>query len=288
ALRLVNADGDVVFAKFRWKSHQGIRNLTAAEAAAADFNYATKDLYDNIGAGNFPKWDLHVQILKPEDIEALDFNPFDATKIWPGVEEIKVGTMTLNRVPDNFFQASELSAFAPGVMVPGIEASPDRLLQGRLFSYADTQRYRIGANYQSLPINMPKVPVRNSNQDGKMSFIPQSGEVNYQPSRKTNDNVFVDDNTRRQSRYALEGLTQQLAIKKTQPFKQAGDAYRGFTPEERTNLIANLAGDLGQVRDQETKEIMVSHFYAADREFGERLAEAVAVDVERIRQASLQ
>ena len=288
ALRLVNADGDVVFAKFRWKSHQGIRNLTAAEAAAADFNYATKDLYDNIGAGNFPKWDLHVQILKPEDIEALDFNPFDATKIWPGVEEIKVGTMTLNRVPDNFFQASELSAFAPGVMVPGIEASPDRLLQGRLFSYAGTQRYRIGANYQSLPINMPKVPVRNSNQDGKMSFIPQSGEVNYQPSRKTNDNVFVDDNTRRQSRYALEGLTQQLAIKKTQPFKQAGDAYRGFTPEERTNLIANLAGDLGQVRDQETKEIMVSHFYAADREFGERLAEAVAVDVERIRQASLQ
>lgn len=288
ALKLVDADGDIVFAKFTWKSQQGVRTMTAAEAAAADFNFATKDLYENIASGNFPKWDLYAQILKPEDIEALDYNPFDATKIWPGVEEIKLGTMTLDRVPDNFFQATELAAFSPGVMVPGIEASPDRLLQGRLFSYADTQRYRVGANYQSLPINAPKVEVNNNTQDGSLNFVAKTGDVNYQPSRMQGDNAYADNNAVRQSRYQLSGLTQQLAIKTSQPFKQAGEAYRAFTPEQQKNLIANLAGDLGQVRDRETKEIMVGHFYAADRDFGTRLAEAVDVDIERIKQASLQ
>lgn len=288
ALRLVNADGDYVFAKFRWASQQGVETLTAAEAAAADFNYATKDLYQNISDGNFPKWDLYAQILRPEDIAGLDYNPFDATKVWPGIEETKLGTMTLNRVPENFFQSTEMSAFSPGVMVPGIEASPDRLLQGRLFSYSDTQRYRIGVNYQSLPINAPQVTVRNNTQDGRMSFVAQSGEVNFQPSRKLNDNALTDDNAFRQSRYELEGLTQQLAIKKVQPFKQAGDAFRAFTPDQQDNLISNLAGDLGQVRDPVVKEIMVSHFYRADEEFGRRLAEAVDVDIERVRQARLQ
>lgn len=288
ALRLVNAEGETVFAKFKWTSLQGVKTLNAEEAGAAEFNYATRDLYENITAGNFPKWELSAQILKPEDIEKLDFNPFDATKIWPGIEEIKLGTMTLNRVPDNFFQATEVSAFSPGVMVPGIEASPDRLLQGRLFSYSDTQRYRIGANYQSLPINAPKLEVVNNTQDGKMSFVAKMGEVNYQPSRTQDDNAYVEDTSKRQSRYALEGLTQQLAIKKPQPFKQAGAAYRAFTPSEQDNLISNLAGDLGQVVDQEVKEIMVGHFYAADRDFGERLAKAVDVDIERVRQASLQ
>ena len=288
ALKLVDADGNYVFAKFKWKSQQGVKTMTAAEAGAAEFNFATKDLYQNIAAGNYPKWDLYAQILKPEDIEKLDFNPFDATKVWPGVAEVKLGTMTLNRVPENFFQATEMSAFSPGVMVPGIEASPDRLLQGRLFSYSDTQRYRIGANYQSLPINAPKVPVHNNTQDGRLNFIAKSGEVNYQPSRWQGDNAYADNNAKRQSRYALEGLTQQLAIKKPQPFKQAGEAYRAFTPDQQVNLIANLAGDLGRVTNMEIKEIMVSHFYAADREFGERLAKAVDVDIERVKQASLQ
>lgn len=288
ALKLVDAEGNFVFAKFKWKSLQGVKTMTAAEAEAAEFNFATKDLYQNIAAGNYPKWELYAQILKPEDIERLDYNPFDATKIWPGVPEVKLGTMTLNRVPENFFQATEMSAFSPGVMVPGIEASPDRLLQGRLFSYADTQRYRIGANYQSLPINAPKVPVYNNTQDGSLSFVAKTGEVNYQPSRRSDDNAYADNNANRQSRYALEGLTQQLAIKKSQPFKQAGEAYRAFNAEQQDNLISNLAGDLGRVSNQEIKEIMVSHFYAADHEFGERLAKAVDVNIERVKRAGLQ
>src|SRR5713101_7553725 len=177
AFKFVNAKGEVVFAKFHWKSQQGVKTLSAEEATAADFNYATKDLYANIRSGNLPKWDLYVQLLKPEDIAKLDYNAFDATKIWEGVPEMKLGTMTLNRVPENFFQSTELVAFSPGVMVTGIEASPDRLLQGRLFSYADTQRYRIGANYQSLPVNRPLVQVANSNQDGALNFVERTGDL---------------------------------------------------------------------------------------------------------------
>ena len=281
--RLVDAKGRTTFARFYWKSHQGVRTLTAEQATAADFNYATSDLYTAIKAGDHPSWDLYVRLLKPEDVAKLDYNPFDATKDWYDFDEIKLGTMTLNRVPDNFFQATELAAFAPGVLVPGIEASPDRLLQGRLFSYADTQRYRIGANYQSLAVNAPKVDVHNNNQDGAMSFLARSGEVNYQPSRKSGDNVFVDNTDFRQSQYALEGLTQQLAIKKPAPFVQAGLFYRRLDDGQKANLIENLAGDLNKVRDRETKTIMVSHFYAADADYGTRLAKATNVDLSEVK-----
>ena len=207
---------------------------------------------------------------------------------------VKIGTMTLNEVPDNFFSATEQVAYAPGVLVPGIEASPDRLLQGRLFGYADTQRYRIGANYQSLPVNAPRLTVRNNNQDGALNFVAQRGDVNYQPSRKTRDNAFTDSPRVVAARYELDGFAAKEAISKTAPFKQAGDFYRSLDEGQKTNLISNLAGDLGQVRDRETREIMVTHFYLADQDYGARLARAVNVNLSavqaragEIRQASL-
>ncbi len=283
SLKLVNDKGDYVFAKFQWKSQQGIETLTAEEANAKPFNFATKDLYDNINAGNFPKWDLYVKILEPEDVAKLDYNPFDATKIWDGMKEVKLGTMTLNRVPDNFFQATELSAFSPGVMVPGIEPSPDRLLQGRLFSYSDTQRYRIGANYQSLPVNAPKVDVVNNNQDGVLNFGNRTGDVNYQPSRRTDDNAFGETENARLSVYPISAVTQQARIKKEMNYAQAGKQYRSYTESEKANLIKNLAGDLGQVKDVETMRIMVSHFYKADADYGTRLAKALGVDLKPIK-----
>ena len=282
AFKLVNAEGDVVFAKFHWKSEQGVKTLSGEEATAADFNYATKDLYANIRAGNPPKWDLYVQLLKPEDIGKLDYNAFDATKIWEGVPETKLGTMTLNRVPENFFQSTELVAFSPGVMVPGIEASPDRLLQGRLFSYADTQRYRIGANYQSLAVNRPLVPVANSNQDGGLNFVERTGEVNYQPSSATGDNAYTDVATFRYSQYKIDALTEQAAIKKEQNFRQPGALYRSLSKEQQDHLIKNLAGDLNLVKSAEIKEIIVSNFYKADREYGTRLAKAAGIDVKLV------
>ncbi len=283
ALKLVDESGDYVFAKFRWKTQQGVKTLTAEEANAQAFNFATKQLYGDINAGKFPKWDLHAIILQPEDIDKLDFNPFDATKDW--AEEgsvfnaVKIGTMTLNKVPDNFFATTEQAAFSPSVMVPGIEASPDRLLQGRLFSYSDTQRYRVGVNYQSLAVNAPRVKVRNGNQDGALNFGNPKGDVNYQPSEYSRDNAYSDDGTIVTATYDVAGVAQKKAIHKKLPFKQAGEFYRSLSDGEKENLISNLAGDLGQVRDENIKAQMVTHFYLADKEYGQRIANAVGVDL---------
>src|ERR1700724_1263834 len=122
-----------------------------------------------------------VQLQTAQQVAQLSYDGFDDTKIWSDIPEVKVGTMTLNKVPDNYFAYTEQSAFCPCEMVPGIEPSPDRMLQGRLFAYADTQRYRVGPNYMELPVNRPLVQVVNNNQDGSMTFNPQVGEVNYEP-----------------------------------------------------------------------------------------------------------
>jgi len=287
ALRLINKSGDTVFAKFRWKSLQGVKTLTAEQAAIKPFNFATKSLYADITAGKYPKWELSAIILDPKDIGKLDFNPFDATKDWAEqgsvFKTIKIGTMTLNKVPDNFFASTEQAAFSPGVFVPGIAASPDRLLQGRLFSYADTQRYRVGTNYQMLPVNAPHVQVRNGSQDGAMNFGKPTGDVNYQPSRMKNDNVFSDNAKIVSSSYAVSGTAAKKAIRITAPFKQAGAYYRALDAEQKTNLISNLAGDLGQVKNTETREIMVAHFFLADEGYGMRIAKAVDVSLSAVK-----
>ncbi len=284
AYKLVDDNGDVVYAKFHWKSQQGVRNFTAEEASAMqakDFSHATHDMYDNIAKGNYPKWDLYIKVLKPSQLNDFDYNPLDATKMWVNIPEQKVGTMTLNRTPDNFFQETEQSAFAPANIVPGIEPSEDRLLQGRVFSYADTQMYRLGANHMSLPINRPRVAVSNWNQDGAGNIGHQTSDVNYQPSR-------LDPRTEVESAQWAEtplvGTYQQKAISKKQPFAQAGWFYREVLDDAgRTNLIENLSGDLGKVKNAETKHIMVAHFYKADKEYGERLAKAVNADLKKVK-----
>src|ERR1700761_2773327 len=184
AFKLVNAQGQVHYVKFHWKSQQGLHSLRPQEVSAslaADWNHYTNDLYNSIKAGNHPKWDLYIQVLEPQDLAKFDFNALDDTKIWPGVPEQKIGTMTLDRVPDNYFESTEESAFAPSRMVPGIEASEDRMLQGRLFAYADTQIYRLGANYLSIPVNKPAVAVNNGDQDGAMSIRGRTGDINLEP-----------------------------------------------------------------------------------------------------------
>lgn len=283
AYKLVNADGGYVYVKFHWDSRQGEKNLSAAEASkiqGMDFNHATNDLIRAIDAGRYPQWDLYVQILRPEQLDDFDFNPLDATKVWSGVPEVKVGTMTLNRNPANVFQETEQSAFAPANLVPGIEPSEDRLLQGRVFSYADTQLYRVGTNVNLLPINAPKVAVNNNNQDGGANLGARTGKVNYEPSRMA---PKPQSAAYKSSALPLSGTTQQARIAKTLNFRQAGEFYRSLTEQERTNLIANLSGDLGVVKDAVTRDIMLSHFYRADADYGTRLAQAVKADVARVR-----
>lgn len=282
AYKLVDASGGVVYVKFHWDSRQGEHNLSAAQVEKVqgrDFNHLSNDLMKAIERGEHPQWDLYVQILEPGQLGQFDFNPLDATKVWTGVPEIKVGTMTLDRNPANVFQETEQAAFAPANLVPGIEPSEDRLLQGRVFSYADTQLYRVGTNVNQLPINAPRVAVNSNNQDGEHNGGARSGKVNYEPSRIA---PKPQAEAARYSALPLSGATQQARIAKTLNFRQAGEFYRSLSADERRNLIANLAGDLGQVRDETTMYTMLSYFHKADADYGTRLAQALKRDTARV------
>lgn len=282
AFKLVNAKGETIFAKFRWISRQGVRNLNGPQVATASWNYLTDDLYGEIAKGNHPVWDLMVQTMKPSDFAKLDYNPFDDTKEWLDVPFRKIGEMTLNKVPTNFFEYTEQSAFAPANMVPGIEASPDRMLQGRLFSYSDTQRYRIGANVMQLPVNRPLAPVLNNYQDGQLDQATRTSDVNYFPAAtaaKTTEARF------RAAPYVVDATVDAKPIAKTNNFAQAGRFYRALKDQDKADLITNLAGDLNVVTSARTKTIMVSYFYQADKDFGSRLATAVQVPIVEVTRA---
>ncbi|WP_312966824.1 catalase [Acinetobacter gerneri] len=285
AFKLYNAQGEYKYVKFNFRTQQGLKGMNLEETSkmqAKDFNHLTNDLYNNINAGHFPKWDLYIQVLDPKDLDSFDFNPLDATKIWPTnlIPETKVGTLTLNRMPKNFFNETEQAAFAPGNLVPGIEPSEDRLLQGRIFSYSDTQMYRLGANHQQIPVNRPLVKVNNNNQEGAMNIDERDSNVNYEPSIKEPKPATEKA---RAVQTPLMGTVMQNAIKKQQNFKQAGDLYRSYSAVEKTDLIRNLAADLGQVKDAETKHIMLSYFYKADADYGTRLTAATKGDLAMVK-----
>lgn len=282
AYKLINARNEVHYVKFHWKSLQGIKNLTPKqvnEVQGQDYSHMTNDLVSNINKGNFPKWDLYVQVLKPQDLSKFDFDPLDATKIWPGIAERKVGQMVLNRNPANVFQETEQVAMAPANVVPGIEPSEDRLLQGRVFSYADTQMYRLGANALQLPINAPKTAVNNGNQDGAMNFGASQSGVNYQPSRLQ---PREETPAARYSQSALAGSTQQAKIQREQNFKQAGDLYRSYSKQERRDLIDSFGGSLATT-DDESKHIILSFLYKADPEYGSGVTEVAKGDLSRVK-----
>ncbi len=290
AFKLYNDKGEYKYVKFNWRSQQGVKGLNleqVREVQGRDWSHLTNDMYKNIYAGNYPKWDLYIQVLDPKDLDKFDFNPLDATKIWPNelVPEFKVGTLTLNRMPKNFFQETEQSAFAPGNLIPGIEPSEDRLLQGRVFSYSDTQLYRLGANYQQIPVNRPRVAVNNNNQEGFMNMGQTESHVNYEPSQIEPKPATEKA---RAVQTPLEGTVMQHAIQKQQPYKQAGDLYRSYSALEKKDLIRNLAADLGQVKNVETKTVMLSYFYKADADYGTRLAKAVGVDLKMVQAKAAQ
>ncbi len=245
AYKWVNAKGEVTYVKYTWVSKQGERNLTQEEAntiQSKEVEHATLDLYNAIDKKDFPKWDLYVQMLKKEDFEKLDFNPVDVTKVWPETiaKKVLVGTMTLNENPTNYFQQVEQAAFSPGTLVPGIEPSEDKLLQGRLFSYFDTQRHRLTGNFQQIPVNASKNAVKTYNQDGFMSVREQTGDVNYQPSVSA-PNVKEDTKFKySKSDFLANTTTVQTKIDKENNFAQAGDLYRSFSKKDQDNLIKNL------------------------------------------------
>ncbi|MCG8422098.1 MAG: catalase [Proteobacteria bacterium] len=296
AYKFVNRNGKVRYVKFRWKSMQPDKGLSALEAQriqSQDFSHLTNDLYRSIGAGQFPSWELVALVMDPRDFDSLDFNPLDATKDWncemAAVSCSTLGKMTLDRIPTNFFQFTEQSAFSPAVFVPGIEPSEDRLLQGRLFSYSDTQRYRLGVNYQYLPVNRAKNSINTHNQDGfGATMAAQHPSVNYQPNGFSGNGnrtlgVYRDNKRYRYSRSALSGATQQKMIAKTLNFRQAGETYRSYSDRDRDHLIANFANDLNQVRNKKVVIAMVAYAYAADTDYGTRLARATKTSMAAVR-----
>ncbi|WP_338088609.1 catalase [Pontibacter litorisediminis] len=279
----VNADGEAVLVKYHWEPmKQGIRNLTQKEAQeiqGKNFNHATQDLYEAIERGDFPEWELNVQIMSDDEHPELDFDPLDDTKLWPKEQFpwYPVGKMTLNRNPVDYFNEVELSAFGTGVLVDGLDFSDDKMLQGRTFSYSDTQRYRVGANYLQLPINAPKTHVATNQRGGQMAFDTDFAEgqnihVNYEPSILGGLEESQKPGKDYMPRYEANLMRQP--IDRANPFKQAGETFRNFEDWERDELIMNLGNDLAKC-DPRIQEKMLSHFTQADEDYGRRVKESI-------------
>ncbi|MFE5333801.1 catalase [Embleya sp. NPDC056575] len=277
----VNAEGEAFWVKYHFKTDQGIRNLTAeaaAELAGADPDSHQRDLVNAIDAGVGPSWTLKVQIMPVAEAATYRFNPFDLTKVWSHADYplIEVGRLTLDRNPDNVFAEVEQAAFNPANFVPGIGPSPDKMLQGRLFAYADAHRYRLGVNHTQLPVNAPHAATaRNHGRDGYMATNPGGRAKNYEP------NSFGGPY---ESGAPLWASTQVSGPTGTHPapahaqdddYVQAGDLYRLMTVDEQARLVANLAGFLAKVSRDDIVDRVVGHFRAADRDYGDRLAAAV-------------
>ncbi len=187
----VNESGQHCYIKYHWKPNAGLETITRQEAtilAGTDPNIAKRNLYDTIENGIEVVYDLKVQIMMPDEVNCQGFNPFDATKVWSEEKYplITVGRMILNENPKNSFVQVEQAAFCPSALITGIQASPDKLLQGRLFGYSDAQRYRVGTNYLQLPTNRPVVEIHNNQRDGEMQFKIHEGNVNYEPNSLAN------------------------------------------------------------------------------------------------------
>ncbi|GMA16136.1 catalase [Deinococcus metallilatus] len=279
----VNDRGEAVLVKYHWEPVQGIRNLTQPEAEAIqakNFNHATQDLYEAIERGDYPQWELFVQIMPDGENPELDFDPLDDTKIWPREQFpwLPVGRMTLNRNPENYFAEVEQAAFGTGVLVDGLDFSDDKMLQGRTFAYSDTQRYRVGPNYLQLPINAPKKHVATNQRDGQMTYevdtAPgQNPHVNYEPSSLNG----LREAPRTYPDYTpwVEGKLVRESIDRTNNFGQAGEQYRAFEDWERDDLINNLVANLKDAA-QVIQDKMIDLFTQCDADYGRRVREGLA------------
>jgi catalase len=287
--KLVNDQGVAHLVKFHWVPKQGVRNLTtqqAEEIQAKEVGHATKDLYDAIDRGDYPEWELCVQIMSDDAHEELDFDPLDDTKRWPEDQFPlrPVGRMVLDRKPDNFFGEAEQSAFGTGVLVDGVDFSDDKMLQGRTLSYSDTQRYRVGPNYLQLPVNAPQQKARaHTNQrDGQMAYSVDGGganpHVNYEPS--TQGGLVEAPKPRHDYHQHVEGYLGRYQITRTtDDYKQAGDRYRSFEDWERDDLIANMVGDM-KACPKDIALRMVWHWWHCDEDYGRRVAEGAGIDLQ--------
>lgn len=282
---LINAQGERVWCKFHFKTLQGHQTMTSEASAklkGEDPDHATRDLFEAIEQGDYPKWRVCIQVMTDEQAATHRDNPFDLTKIWKHSEYplIDVGTLELNRNPENYFAEVEQAAFSPSAVVPGISFSPDKVLQARIMSYPDAQRYRLGGNYQQLPVNQPKCPVMHNQRDGFMALGNNGGSApNYEPNS-------VAGTPKQNPAYAepplpLGNVTGDRYDHRegNDDYTQAGDLFRLMKPDQQERLAENIAGGLSQA-SQSIQMRQLCHFFRADANYGRLVAAKLGVTID--------
>lgn len=284
--RLVNAQGKSTFVKFHWKpkKDQGLQSVLWNEAVkinGADPDFHRRDLWNAIQSGNYPEWELGVQLFDEEIAKKLDFDPLDPTKIIP--EEVipvrPVGRLVLNKVVDNFFAETEQVAFCTQNVVPGIDFSNDPLLQGRNFSYLDTQLKRLGSpNFAQLPINAPKSPVNHFQQDGHMAFANPHGRTNYEPNSwgagpRENPDLGFKTFPAEESGVKLRIRPESFA----DHYSQARQFYISQTPVEQGHIADALIFELSKVERPAIRERMVAHLENIDQTLAQKVAKGLGL-----------
>ena len=277
---LLSADGRRTWVKWHFKTQQGIKNLAPADAAriaGTDPDYAQRDLFEAIDRGDYPRWTVCIQVMSEEEAANRAENPFDVTKTWSQKDYplIEVGVLELNRNPLNYFAEVEQAAFGPSNMVPGVGLSPDRMLQGRVFAYADAHRYRIGTNHQHLPVNAPRSPVHSYQRDGAMTMGSYGSAPNYEP------NSYADapkqSPRHAEPALALNGAADRYDHREDNDYySHAGALFRLMNAEQQALLINNIAGTLQGV-SEDVVQRQLQHFFKADPAYGEGIANALGI-----------
>lgn len=286
---MINAENERVWVKFHFKPEQGIHNLTDAEAeklVGADRESHQRDLYESIEKGDFPKWKMYIQVMTEEEADNMPYNPFDLTKVWYKDEFplIEVGEFELNRNPENYFADVEQAAFTPANVVPGISFSPDKMLQGRLFSYGDAQRYRLGVNHHQIPVNQPRCPVHSFHRDGAMRTDGNLGStLHYEPNTY---GEWKEQPEYHEPDLAIHGAANRWDFREDDDnyFEQPGKLFNLMSDDQKEILFQNTARDI----DGADRHIIIRHIhhcYQADPAYGEGVAKAVGIPMSEVKEA---
>ena len=282
----ISAANERFWVKFHFRTQQGIENLSNAEAAAIvgkDRESHQRDLYEAIERGDFPRWDFKVQIMPEKDAATYRFHPFDLSKVWPHGDYplIDVGTFELNRNPENYFAEVEQAAFNPASIVPGIGFSPDKMLQGRLFSYGDTQRYRLGVNHSQIPVNQPRCPVSSYHRDGAMRVDGNYGSTkHYEPNSL---GLWQECPDAKEPPLALSGAAYNWNFRDDDEdyYTQPGNLFRLMSAQQQQALFDNTAAELSMV-DDEVRKRHIGNCLKADPAYAAGVAKALGIALDAV------
>ncbi len=286
---LINSNNELFYVKWHFKTKQGIKSFIREDADAMrgkDPDYAQRDLFEAIERGDFPKWRVSIQIMPEKEADTYHINPFDLTKVWPHGDYplVEVGELVLDRNPENYFAEVEQAAFEPKNIVPGMGYSPDKMLQARLVSYPDAHRYRLGANYDSLPVNKPQCPVHTYQRDGAMRFDGNHGSApNYEPN--SFHGPKEDPEYRERPRTITGSVDRHNHRLDSDYYSQPGALFRLMKPDEKARLIDNIVASMKSV-PREIQERQLKHFYKADPAYGRGVAEGLGIQAETIELAA--